>query len=191
MNRSPLLVTLFAAAAAACAAPTSGEEDGEVADQALAATTSVMLEAKLYEVPRAEVNASCDVHTAVTLSKRARTVTMALENCVLGTCEILVVPDKRQYEVIESDSCGSTVYKGTKGADSVSLQNNAMRRGEDRRPAAIAFHETRRRRGDAEALRRAARHAGALTVVGTVSHRYDPHDLHAGRARNQQDGPHE
>lgn len=102
---------------------TSADQVADSDDQEVVGATKV-IEAQLRTDPRAVVDASCDRYTALSLSKtRDGKLYLELENKLAGTCEIAIVPDKRSYGVVQSsDGCGSTLYKGTRGADSVTLR---------------------------------------------------------------------
>ena len=148
MNLSKLTVTTLLLASiglAGCAGTPADSDDAVASEDALmepAAATKV-LEAKLYRGPNATPSPYCDEHTAVTVLKTTRgKLILELENRVVGGCEMFVEPDKRTYPLEQSEeSCGSTIYKGAVGDDSVSLQDNRTRLCEDLRPAVLEFSQ--------------------------------------------------
>lgn len=131
--------TLFAAFATGCAADPSSDEQGEEAE-----VVSARITAKLYDEPNEQPNPSCDLHTALTVSKRGSKLTLTLENklSATSTCEIAVQPNLRKYSVTEAESCGSKIYAGKSGGDDVSLMDNRTRICEDVRAAIFELTET-------------------------------------------------
>jgi hypothetical protein len=144
MHRLTRIVSLLALlAVAACSSSPDQPQLADGPDEELNAAKPI-LEAKLYDDPDATPSAGCDVHTAATLLQtKTGKLRLQLENRVSGGCEIFIVPNKRTYSVAQSDSCGSKVYKGTSGADSVELQDHSTRMCEDFRPALLELSEKR------------------------------------------------
>lgn len=93
----------------------AGEEDGDAVsseDAILAGTAITPGTFKLYGQPHASPNATCDVHTSLTLSTQGG-ARAKLSEALDGTCELYVAPQAREYRLrLDGSSCGSKIYKG-------------------------------------------------------------------------------
>ncbi len=105
---------------------------------------SSVLDAKLYDQPRATVSAGCDKHTELRVTRDGSKLTARLEYklSATSTCEIYIAPNERVFDVIESDDCGSKVYTGASGADRVTIRDHALRRCENMIPSLIEVELT-------------------------------------------------
>jgi hypothetical protein len=102
---------------------------------------------KLYEQPRHQPNASCDVHTAIELSSYRSGSRIDLKNVVGGLCEIYVEPQERFYRLrFDGTSCGSRIYKGRKKINGktrdITVTDHRTRMCRDLVPAKIIVEET-------------------------------------------------
>lgn len=117
----------------------SGASETETAEDD--ATSAVkLLEAKLYDEPNATPSPSCDRYTQLTVSKgKSGRITAKIENRLGATssCEIFVEPNPRSFTVTKSESCGSTIYEGTRAGEGIHVQDNRTRMCEDIRPSQI------------------------------------------------------
>lgn len=141
-----LAFTLALAAPLAACAGASDAGSSATDDDNEAASATKLLTAKLYDDPRHEPNAFCDLHTEATLYKaRSGRLFLELQERLSETsaCELAVSPNKRRYTVTASSDCGSTVHAGTRGADAVKLMDHRTRLCEDYRPQPIELEETR------------------------------------------------
>jgi hypothetical protein len=145
-------VSLFVVGTAACAGSGDGADNAALAngaDQEQNRATTI-LEAKLYPDARERPSPSCDVHTAVKVTKaHDGKLTLALENRIAGGCELFVNPDPRSYTVTQSDDgCGSTLFQGASHNDSIVLTDHRARACENVIPAAMELEEKRGEQGD-------------------------------------------
>jgi hypothetical protein len=138
-----LIASLSLATLAACSNSADDLSAIESEDRDLTGATA-LLQGKLYEEPDANPSPECDVHVAATLFQTAAgKLRLQLQNQVAGTCEIYVQPDKRSYVVTQSASCGSKVYAGTRGVDSIELQDHRGRLCENVIPSILELREDR------------------------------------------------
>lgn len=93
---------------------------------------------KLYDKPKATPDGFCDRYVELKFSSTSATMT----NKLAGSCEIFVAPDARTYAVTaKDDGCGSTVYTGKSGANTVSITDNRHRTCENVVAASIVVSE--------------------------------------------------
>lgn len=149
--RSLFLFVVAAGLAAGCAVDTSdggeqaGDGDDVTVDEANAAKVSPGT-FKLYAQPRAKPNASCDVHTRLTLAA-ATYSTATIEEALSGFCELYVEPNPRTYRLrLAGTDCGTRIYAGSvtkKGKRySVKITDNRARLCENVVAAAVIVEET-------------------------------------------------
>jgi len=125
---------------AGCSMKTS--DSGTSAESEIQSET-VLFESELRDDPKAKVDDFCDVYTELKVVKtKSGTLKAKLENKLAGTCEIAIVPDAREYTLTQSEDCGSAMYKGSKGKDSIDIQDNRSRMCEDVRPSTIEVTES-------------------------------------------------
>jgi hypothetical protein len=100
---------------------------------------SQLLKVKLYDEPHAQVNQGCDKHTELTLSKEGNTMKARLEYKLSATsgCEIFIAPNEKIFTVTASEDCGSKVYSGSAGGESIKIQDHTTRLCENVIPARI------------------------------------------------------
>jgi hypothetical protein len=111
------------------------------------APVSQVLDVKLYgDPPKGNVDSFCDHYTKVVIGQEGdRLVANVKEELsAKATCEIAVLPNERTYPVTKSAACGSTIYEGQNGDDSLRVQDNRTRYCEDLRPAIVEAQETYR-----------------------------------------------
>jgi hypothetical protein len=111
------------------------------------APLSQVLDVKLYGAPpKGNVDSFCDHYTKVVIGKEGDRLVANVkqELSAKATCEIAVLPNERTYPVTQSASCGSTIYEGQNGDDSLRVQDNRTRYCEDLRPAIVEARETYR-----------------------------------------------
>jgi hypothetical protein len=145
--------SLFALASilvAGCAVDTAseGDDDAVSTDEAIKAGIAPGT-FKLYDEPRREPNASCDVHTAIELSSYRSGSRIDLRETVSGLCEIYVEPQERFYRLrFDGTACGSRIYKGQKKINgktrSITVTDHRTRICRDLVPAKIVVEETDR-----------------------------------------------
>ncbi len=101
-------------------------------------------EFKLYANPGVTPNPSCDPHTKLSLKAGAA----HLEEAVGGSCEIVAVPNPRDYALhLDHTDCGSNIFVGTTVKDgsewSITITDHRTRMCRDIPPAEIVVEETR------------------------------------------------
>lgn len=123
-----------------CAVNTSDE--GAVAESELRSET-VLFESDLRDNPdRSTIDLSCHSYTELQVVKTSSgTLKAKLENKLIGDCELAIIPDEREYTLTQSDDCGSAIYKGSKGKDSITIQDHRKRECEDVRASLIEVTE--------------------------------------------------
>jgi hypothetical protein len=107
---------------------------------------SVVVDTKLYVDPHAAPSPTCDHYLKLVVGKEGEKLVASLEYELSNTssCDLAIQPDPRTYELAKSEeSCGSTIYEGTRGADTLRIQDNATRLCEDLRPARFEVSEAR------------------------------------------------
>jgi hypothetical protein len=112
-----------------------------------------VFQVKMYDQPHAQVNAGCDKHTELTLTKEGSTMKARLEYKLSATsgCEIFIQPNEKIFTVTQSDDgCGSKVYSGSAGGERLKIQDHSTRLCENVIPARIEAEWTRS--GQAEHL---------------------------------------
>lgn len=143
--------SLFAVASivvAGCAvdSATDADDDAVSADEAVKAGIAAGT-FKLYDEPRHQPNASCDVHTAIELSSYRSGSRIDLRETVGGFCEIYVDPQERFYRLrFDGTACGSRIYKGKKKINGktreITVTDHRTRTCRDLVPAKIIVEET-------------------------------------------------
>ena len=150
------LTTLFctgllsSAFALGCAAPSSGDDDGdesevESSEQAVyAAVTPGTF--KLYDEARITPYAPCDLFTSLELGN-SPTGVAKLKEVVTGTCKLAVYPDLRSYKLHnDGTSCGSKFYWGRRKVGSrwvnIRVTDHRSRTCKDLVPAKIIVDES-------------------------------------------------
>ncbi len=98
---------------------------------------------KLYPMPDAIVNQSCDIHTKLLLEVVGNIGTAKLSDHVGGFCEIFVPENKRSYQlVLKETNCGSKTYQQTEDAvEAIEVIDNRSRLCEDIVQALIVLKE--------------------------------------------------
>lgn len=142
---SALLLGLTLVAIEGCAP--SSQEDSAIEEPELSSVgppVPALFEARLYTSPTPSVSPTCDKHLAATIFRgRSGRLILDLGNRVTGGCEVRVAPETRRYALDVTTECGSTVYRGSRGDDQVTLFDHSNRRCEDLRSAVIELAESR------------------------------------------------
>jgi hypothetical protein len=129
-------------AVSACTAVNEGGQSASGTEQQVVQST-VLVDAKLYDEHRPQVDPRCDRYTHLVISKGGDgKLSAKVENALAGVCELHVDPNPRSYTVSASDDgCGSTVYEGLGARGSVRVQDNRGRECEDLRLSTIEVEE--------------------------------------------------
>jgi hypothetical protein len=142
------LLALASVFVAGCAVDSATEVDDDAvsAEEAIKAGITAGT-FKLYDEPRHEPNASCDVHTAIDLSSYRSGSRIDLRETVGGLCEIYVDPQERFYRLrFDGTACGSRIYKGKKKINGktrdITVTDHRTRICRDLVPAKIIVEET-------------------------------------------------
>jgi hypothetical protein len=119
LSISCVSILALSAFAFGCASPSEDDTDD---DQAAVSDTGPSVAAgtfKLYDAPRATPDASCDLHTALTLTAAGKAT---LKTVLGGTCEIPISIDQRTYNLTaKADSCGALTYTGSLAGRSIEI----------------------------------------------------------------------
>lgn len=140
------LASLVVAGCAVDSVADADDDDAVSAEEAIKAGIAAGT-FKLYGVPRAQPNPSCDVHTAIELSSYRSGSRIDLKQVVSGACEIYVEPQERFYRLrLDGTSCGSRIYKGKKKINGktrdITVTDHRTRVCRDLVPAKIIVAET-------------------------------------------------
>lgn len=140
---------LYPAVAALLVGCSASQDDGSgtgTDDVVSKDTSATLVTVKLYAEPRAKPTPDCDEHVKLVIVKDGSKLVASLENALssTSTCEIPILKDRRTYEVKQSpDGCGSTIFEGKSGGDTLRVQDNRARVCEDPFVAAFVVDEAR------------------------------------------------
>ena len=138
-----LLVSLFAVGCSAEATnDAASSTDALETDSVLFKTASF----KLYVDPESKPLPECDVHTSLTLTAKGSKAVAQLREVVLGSCEIYVEPNAREFAVEYSmDRCGSLTFSGQTvlngEARHIAITDNRQRLCYDIQPSVVVVDE--------------------------------------------------